>query len=412
MQTQPHLLNSHALIQASAKDYVRHRQEQLVGAQLLDRLVAVCGDRAAVEQQLLAMLDFWRDQPPRVQGYGPGNVVNLLRLLRGHLRGLDLSKLALRCAYLQGVEMQDAQLTGATLQDSVVSEALGIVHTVASTPSGSYWAVSSINGAVHVRRNGGQTAHLSIAAHKRAVMTLTFSPDENTLATGSWDCTVKLWDMRSGALIATLEGHTDYVQSIAFSPDGKQLATGSDDQTLRIWDMASGACLRTIHAHTDNTYGVAWSPDGQSIASCGFDCLLRVWDVASGDCLQTLAGHTGPMTKVAFSPDGRLLASGSFDHTVRIWELATGDCIQRFTEHTSTVIAIAWSPDGRTIASAGFDGTIRLWNANQSSSQRVLLGLGLRSIQSPSPLGVPCFSAAAMTRRSACGMWRMAGVCG
>lgn len=388
VQTQPQLLSSHALIQATAKDYVRQRQEQLVGAQLLERLVAICGDHAAVEQQLLALLDGWRDQPPRVQGYGPGNVVNLLRLLRGHLRDLDLAKLALRCAYLQGVEMQDARLTGTMLQDSVVSEALGIVHTVASTPSGSYWAVSSINGAVHVRRNGGQTVHRSIPAHQRAVMTLTFSPDEQTLATGSWDCTVKVWDLQTGALVATLAGHTDYVQSIAFSPDGKWLASGSDDQTLRIWEIASGACLKTIHAHTDNTYGVAWSPDGQVIATCGFDGFARVWDVsallntgaASGNCLKTLAGHTGPVTKVAFSPDGRLLASGSFDHTVRVWDIATGDCVQLLREHTSTVFAVTWRParagHPQLLASAGFDGTIRLWTLGQSRSHRILLGHG------------------------------------
>lgn len=376
LTTKPHLLESHAIIQASAKDYVRHRQEQLVATQLLEQLVTIGHGADAVEQLLLALLDLWRDRPQHAHGYGPGNAVNLLRLLRGNLRGLDLSRLTLREVYLQGIEMQDAQLTGVVMQDYVVSEAFGIVHTVTSTPSGSYWAASNINGAVRVSRNLGSEIHFDIPAHRKAVMALTFSPDEKLLATGSWDCTVKLWDLQSNTLMATLEGHTDYVQSVAFSPDGRQLVSGSDDQTLRIWDVASGACLRTIHAHTDNTYGVAWSPDGSWIVSCGFDCMLRIWDAFTGVCLKTLTGHTQAMTKVAISPDGQRLASGSFDHTVRIWDVASGECLQVFTGHSSTVTAIAWSPDGRTVASSSFDGTIRLWSVQHTTSERVLIGHG------------------------------------
>ena len=300
---QPQLLRSHALVQATAKDHMRRSQEELIATPLLEQLMMTMGGATAVEQLLVNLLQQWRSQSQlqrhasmsgvyQEQGYGPGNVVNLLRLLRGDLRGLDLSRLALRGVYLQSVEMQDARLSGALLQDCVVSEALGIVHTVASTPSGSYWAASSINGEVRVWRSGGRTMHLSLPAHKKAVMALTFSPDEKLLASGSWDCTVKLWDLQSGAHLSTLEGHTDYVQSIAFSPDGRRLASGSDDQTLRIWDIASGECLKIIHAHMDNTYGVDWSSDGKWIVTCGFDCLMHLWDVASVARVITLIGLT------------------------------------------------------------------------------------------------------------------------
>lgn len=350
-------LQRHILVQATAKDYVRQSQERLIATPVLQRLTNIYGRADAVERQLLTRLDAWREQSLPEQGYGPGNLLHLLRLLRGNLRGLNLARLALNQVYWQGVEAQDSSLAQASVHDNVFTEAFGIVHAVASTPSGSYWAASSVNGAVQVWRAEGRTTHLSIPAHTKQVKALAFSPDERSLASGSWDCTIK-----------------DYVQDIAFSPDGRQLASGSDDQTVRIWDIATGACVKTIHAHTANTYGVVWSFDGKWVASCGFDHCLRIWDVASGACVQTFSGHTRPVSKLAFSPAGRLLASGGFDRTLRIWDVASGACIKRFAEHTSTVMAIAWSPDGRTLASCSYDGTIRLWELDRDPARQILLG--------------------------------------
>jgi WD40 repeat protein len=369
-QAAPKLLYSHAIIQATAKEYVRHSQERLIATPLLERLSGT----DALERQLLNLLAFWRAHPQIEQGYGPGNVVNLLRLLRGHARSLDLTGLTIRQAYFQGVEAQDCSLAGAAVRDSVFNEAFGIIHTVAASPNGEYWAASSLNGTIRAWRDSGRTAHLSIQAHAKQVIALAFSPDSQTLATGSYDCTIKLWSIANGALIRTLEGHSDYVQSVSFSPDGRLLVSGSDDRTIRLWDVAGGACLRAWEAHTDNVYGVVWSPDGRLIASCSFDLTLRVWDVAGGQCIQTLAGHTRPISKLAFSPDGRLLASGGFDYAVKLWDVAGGQCIQTFEGHTSAVKSIAWSSDGRLIASASYDATIRLWQRDQATAPRMLLG--------------------------------------
>src|SRR4029453_15139345 len=101
---QPRLLHSHTLVQATAKEYVRHSQEQLIARPLLARMVGAYGDADALERQLLMLLESRREKPRSEQGYGPGNVVNLQRLLRGHLRELDLSRLYIRQAYLAGVE--------------------------------------------------------------------------------------------------------------------------------------------------------------------------------------------------------------------------------------------------------------------------------------------------------------------
>src|SRR5207253_4224325 len=91
-----------------------------------------------------------RTRPDYAQGYGPANLLALLRELRGHLRGLNLSQLAIRGAYLQGVEMQDTKLSGATLRETVWTSALDAIWPVATSQSGQYWAAGSRLGEVRV----------------------------------------------------------------------------------------------------------------------------------------------------------------------------------------------------------------------------------------------------------------------
>src|SRR5207302_3151612 len=107
-----------------AKDYVREIQVRLLVQPLLERLRAELGADVQVEAHLLRLLTQFRTEDAVKEGYGPANVITLLTAQRGHLRGLDLSRLAIRGAYLQGVELQDATLSGVRRQGSVLSEAL------------------------------------------------------------------------------------------------------------------------------------------------------------------------------------------------------------------------------------------------------------------------------------------------
>lgn len=210
-------LNEHSLELATAKEYVRQTQKRLIVTPLLAQLRSVYRGRAEVEGQLLALLDQLHTQKNDVEGYGPANVLVLLRELRGHLRGLDLSQLFIRGAYLHGVEMQDVSLAEASLRETVFNEAFDITWSVAISRNGKYWAAGSRRGEVRVWREEGKLLHLAWLSHTDTVRALAFSPDERTLATGSWDGSIKLWDIESGTLLWTA-WFSDNIESLAFAP--------------------------------------------------------------------------------------------------------------------------------------------------------------------------------------------------
>jgi len=117
-------------------------------------------------------------------------------------------------------------------------------------------------------------------------------------------------------LANTLKGHSDPVTNVALSPDGQLLASGSWDNTIKIWNLGSGRLLRTLTGHSDSVLSVALSPDGQLLASGSWDNTIKIWNLGSGRLLRTLTGHSDWINSVAISPNGQLLASGSRDDTM------------------------------------------------------------------------------------------------
>src|SRR6266478_1047849 len=370
------LLREQSLSQAQAKDYVRQTQERLLLAPLLARLQSSVPGHVEVEPRLRSLLSEVRERALAVQGYGPANLVALLRLLRGDLRGLDLSHLALRGAYLQGVEMQDTTLAGARLCECVLTEDFDAITAVAISPSGQYWATGGRQGRVRVWRENGHTLHLALQAHTDAVWALAFSPDERRLSSGSLDGSVKLWEVESG--IALWSGwQTSGIDCLAFAPDGDVLASGGHDATIRLWEASLGTPLQDV-PHPGPITSLAWSPDGRLLASGDVAGTIRLWEIPSrgrAACFESLAGHSSWVRGLAFAPDGTSLASASWDGSVKLGELGEGGRLrQTLLGHTEQVQCIAWSRDGRTVASGSYDHTIRLWHGKAGSSSTVLQG--------------------------------------
>ena len=211
--------------------------------------------------------------------------------------------------------------------------------------------------------------------HTDHVWSVAFSPDGQTLASGSWDNTIRLWDTHTVQHKITLIGDTGDIGSIAFSPDGQTLASGSWDNTIRLWDPHTGKLKRTLTDHIRSVTSVMFSPDGQTFASGGDEQTTRLWNTTTWQVERILTGHTHLVEVLAFSLDGLTLASGSRDETIRLWNPHTGKHI-RTLPATSPVNRLAFSPDGGTLASGSWDKTVRLWNPHTGKLERTLPNQG------------------------------------
>jgi WD40 repeat protein/transcriptional regulator with XRE-family HTH domain len=237
-----------------------------------------------------------------------------------------------------------------------------LIENGATSPIDRTIASGSFDSAVRLWDAETGQGRQILSGHTKQVYSVAWSPDGKILASGSGDRTVKLWDMKTGQCLRTAIGHENWVYALAFSPDGQIIASGSGDHTVKLWSVGTGQCLKTLVGHLTWIWSVAWSPDGKILASSSGDRTVRLWDASTGECLKTLVGHTNRVYSVAFSPDGQTIATGSFDHTIKLWDVSSGDCFQTLTGHTNGVYSIAFSPQGKTIASGSLDHTVKLWD--------------------------------------------------
>jgi eukaryotic-like serine/threonine-protein kinase len=238
------------------------------------------------------------------------------------------------------------------------------------------------------------------------------SPDGKLVAAGCRDKRIRLWNIETGELIATLEGHSgDYFSQVVFSPDGKHLAsralalkvTGYNNMAeIRIWDLGTRTAILPIDK-LPFSGSLAFSSDGKRVAADVTGAVLKVWDAFSGRELlvkntknqvtalafspddkrlavagrtrdvQILDAGTGELVKICpgdvelprtlkFSPDGKRLAA-AHESGLELWDADAGQRVRTFKGHHGNVWDIAFSPDGSRIASAGWDGRVKLWDA-------------------------------------------------
>jgi len=203
--------------------------------------------------------------------------------------------------------------------------------------------------------------------HQDAVNSISFSPDGKTIASGSWDKTIKLWNIESGES-QTLSGHTDKVWRVRYSPsNGNMIASASTDKTVRLWNAKSGEFLGELLGNTDIIIDLSFSPDSKKIATASLDGTIKIWDTTTKKELEILENPQGlnGSYSVDFHPNGAKLAVvGYQDGSIKVWDLNT-KTPKVIGHHKISATFVRFSHDGRLLASSSGDGIITLWKDDQ-----------------------------------------------
>lgn len=205
----------------------------------------------------------------------------------------------------------------------------------------------------------------TLPAHKDLIYSLAFSPNGQTLASGSYDRVIKLWAISAkpnATPSQTLTDHSDAVYSVAFHPNGKLLASGSADRAVKVWDVATGKRLYTLSDCTDWVYAVAWHPKGTQLAAGGVDRSVRVWDVNAdgGKLVSSAFAHEKAVSRIVYSLTGDTLYTVGEDRIVKAWNAKALTESLVFPTQPDAVLSTALRHDGLQLAIGRFDGRVQM----------------------------------------------------
>jgi len=259
--------------------------------------------------------------------------------------------------------------------DAIARFGRGDVEATAISPDGNMIAVATRIGLWIYNAHTEDFIRLIVVEGTGLLSRVTFSPDSTQVATGDWDGIASLWDVSTGAKLATFK-NKDYVISIAFSPDGKSVATGTRDGKATLWDI--NTCNeRWSISHKDYVTSVAFSPDGLLLATGSWDSTAKLCDVEKGEVQRCFTHQKNNVVIeldpgivetfnrlgincIAFSPNGRYFATGDrivgdIKGVTTLWDIESGEAVWEFT-HEESATSITFSTDNKYMATCFSNG--------------------------------------------------------
>jgi cytochrome c len=207
--------------------------------------------------------------------------------------------------------------------------------------------------------------------HDGAVNAVAYLKDGRVVTAGE-DAHIAVWTAGRPQPDAVLNGHTAPIAGLAVSPDGATIASASWDHTVRLWPLSGGA-PRVLEGNAQNVNGVAFTPDGKNLVSAGYDATLRIWPLDGG--AEVVRHLPTPLNSVAVAPDGEIVAAGASGKVYIV--SPKGDVVGEVTASATPIIAVAISPDGKLIAAAGIRGSVAVIERKAGKLAHTLVGPGL-----------------------------------
>lgn len=206
-------------------------------------------------------------------------------------------------------------------------------------------------------------ARRALKGHNHFVSDVVISSDGQFALSGSWDATLRLWEIATGKCTRRFVGHTKDVLSVAFSSDNRQIVSASRDRTVKLWNTL-GECKFTIledgHSEWVSCVRFPPTPNAPVIVSAGWDKVVKVWNLNNCRLKNNLVGHNGYLNTVTVSPDGSLCASGGKDGVAMLWDLSEGKRLY-VLEAGDIIHSLVFSPNRYWLVAAT-SSCIKIWD--------------------------------------------------